>query len=78
MTGVLAGRRADSRGSAGAGAVTWLAAAVCCGIAALALFGYRATDEWQRSTALLVERRSHQAADLLMLAITRDMRGVQT
>jgi two-component system phosphate regulon sensor histidine kinase PhoR len=58
--------------------ITWLAALVCCGIAALAWFGYRATDEWQRSSALLVERRSQQAADLLMLALTRDMRGVQT
>lgn len=58
--------------------ITWLAALVLCGIAALAWFGYRATDEWQRSSALLVERRSQQAADLLTLALTRDMRGVQT
>jgi hypothetical protein len=58
--------------------ITSLAALVVCGIAALAWFGYRATDEWQRSSALLVERRSQQAADLLTLALTRDMRGVQT
>ena len=58
--------------------ITWLAALVLCGIAALGWFGYRATDEWQRSSALLVERRSQQAADLLTLALTRDMRGVQS
>ena len=69
----------ENRGVNTAGlTVTWLAALVCCGIAALAWFGYRATDEWQRSSALLVERRSQQAADLLTLALTRDMRGVQT
>jgi two-component system phosphate regulon sensor histidine kinase PhoR len=65
-------------GSRAGAIITWLAALVLCGTAALAWFGYRATDEWQRSSALLVERRSQQAADLLTLALTRDMRGVQT
>lgn len=79
MSLAVPGRRAESRARGRAGAaVPWLAALVCVGIATLAWFGYRATDEWQRSSALLVERRSQQAADLLMLAITRDMRGVQT
>jgi two-component system phosphate regulon sensor histidine kinase PhoR len=58
--------------------ITWLAVLVLFGVATLAWFGYRATEEWQYSSALLVERRSQQAADLLTLALTRDMRGVQT
>jgi len=59
----------DERSSVWAGAAaTWLAILVCCGIAALAWFGYRATDEWQRSSALVVDRRSEEAADLMTTA----------
>ena len=57
---------------------TWLAALICCGLCALAWFGYRATDQWQRSAALLADHRGHEAADLLTRALTRDMSGVQT
>ncbi len=57
---------------------TWLAALICCGLCALAWFGYRVTDQWQRSAALLAEHRGNEAADLLIRAITRDMSGVQT
>lgn len=51
---------------------------VLVAVTALSGIGYRATLEWQRSSALLVERRADQAATLLMTALTRDMRGVQT
>ncbi|MET0213155.1 MAG: HAMP domain-containing sensor histidine kinase [Vicinamibacterales bacterium] len=57
---------------------TWLAALICCGLCALAWFGYRATDQWQRSAALLADHRAREAADLLTRALTRDMAGVQT
>ena len=57
---------------------TWLAALICCGLCALAWFGYRATDQWQRSAALLADHRGREAADLLTRALTRDMAGVQT
>jgi two-component system phosphate regulon sensor histidine kinase PhoR len=55
-----------------------LAALVLVAVAALAWFGYRAADEWQRSSALLVERRAAEIADTLVTALTRDMRAVQT
>lgn len=57
---------------------TWLGVLIGCGIAALAGFGYRATREWQRSSALLVERRADEIATTLTTALTRDMRAVQT
>jgi two-component system phosphate regulon sensor histidine kinase PhoR len=57
---------------------TWLAALICCGLCALAWFGYRATNQWQRSAALLADHRGHEASDLLTRALTRDMSGVQT
>ena len=57
---------------------TWLAVLICCGLCALAWFGYRATDQWQRSAALLADHRGQEAADLLTRALTRDMTGVQT
>jgi two-component system, OmpR family, phosphate regulon sensor histidine kinase PhoR len=56
---------------------TWLAATICCGLCALAWFGYRATDQWQRSAALLADHRGQEAADLLTRALIRDMHGVQ-
>ena len=49
---------------------TWLAALICCGLCALAWFGYRATDQWQRSAALLADHRGREAADLLTRALT--------
>jgi hypothetical protein len=52
---------------------TWLAALICCGLCALAWFGYRVTDQWQRSAALLAEHRGNEAADLLIRAINREM-----
>ena len=40
-------------------------------------FGYRATREWQRSSELLIERDTEESADLLVTAVTRDMRGAR-
>jgi signal transduction histidine kinase len=61
-----------SRGLAGV-----LAAGMCVSISVLSWFGYRAIREWQRSSMLLVERRTDEAADLLVTALTHDMRAVQ-
>ena len=48
------------------GSITaWLAALIFCGVAALAWFGYRAADEWQRSSAQLVDRRTGEVADVV-------------
>jgi signal transduction histidine kinase len=55
-----------------------LAVAVCIGIATLLAFGYRATREWQRSTETLIARETEQSADLLVTAVTRDMRGAHS
>ncbi|HUP41508.1 MAG TPA: HAMP domain-containing sensor histidine kinase [Vicinamibacterales bacterium] len=55
-----------------------LAIAVCLGIATLLGFGYRATREWQRSSELLIERDTEESADLLVTAVTRDMRGAHS
>jgi signal transduction histidine kinase len=41
-------------------------------------FGYRAASEWRRSTRLFVERRTVNAIYLMMTALNRDMRGVQS
>jgi signal transduction histidine kinase len=58
-------------------AVLWLAAGIFASVALLLWFGYRAVDEWQHSSSQLSERRSSEAADLLLKALTRDMRGAQ-
>ena len=52
--------------------------AVCLGIATLLGFGYRATREWQRSSEALIARDTEQSADLLVTAVTRDMRGAHS
>jgi signal transduction histidine kinase len=54
------------------------AAAVCLGIVTLLGFGYRATREWQRSSAMLIARDTEESADLLVTAVTRDMRGAHS
>jgi signal transduction histidine kinase len=56
----------------------WLAVAGCLGVAVLTWFGYQATVGWQQSSVALAERRATEAANLLVTALTRDMRGVQT
>jgi len=56
---------------------TWMAVGICVSIAVISWSGYRAVREWRRSSALLVERRADEAADLLVTALTHDMRAVQ-
>jgi signal transduction histidine kinase len=41
-------------------------------------FGYRATWEWQRSTGLILDRRTVDSLYLMVTAISRDMRAVQS
>jgi signal transduction histidine kinase len=54
-----------------------LALSVCASVALVALFAFRAVREWERTATLLAERHAQEAADLLALALTRDMRGAQ-
>ncbi|MBI3403290.1 MAG: hypothetical protein HY048_17905 [Acidobacteria bacterium] len=54
-----------------------LALAVGVSALALVLTGYRAVVEWQHAAALVAVRRAESAADLLVAALARDMRGAQ-
>ena len=54
-----------------------LALSVCGSVAILGLSAYRAVREWERTATLLAERHAQEGADLLALALTRDMRGAQ-
>jgi signal transduction histidine kinase len=56
----------------------WMAVGGCLAVAVLTWFGYQATAGWQQSSVALAERRATEAANLLVTALTRDMRGVQT
>lgn len=56
----------------------WLIAAASIGVpAVLAYMGIRATEEWHRSTRLLVEQRTSEVVTLMIMALNRDMRAVQ-
>ena len=50
------------------------------GLSALALIsiGYRAVVEWQHAAALVASRRAASAAELLVSALSHDMRGAHT
>lgn len=61
----------------GKGIAIWLTAAVLVLIGTLAWFGYRAVVGWRTSAAMVANRRAGEMANLLVSAITRDMRGVQ-
>src|SRR5262249_27517669 len=54
-----------------------LAASLIGATILLMWFGYRAASEWQHSTRLLVEQRTLEVETLAIMAINRDMRGVQ-
>src|SRR5262245_11869381 len=41
-------------------------------------FGYRATSEWQRSTRQVADRRTVEVLYLMVTALSRDMRAVQS
>ncbi len=53
------------------GTVLFLAAALA------GVLGSRATIEWQKNAAAVVDRRADEVVALLLTALTRDMRGVQ-
>jgi signal transduction histidine kinase len=55
------------------------ALAVCAGlsVALLAGFGYAAVRGWQRSSLALSNRRTEEAAGVLVSALTKDMQAVQ-
>lgn len=56
----------------------WIIAAAAIGVpATLAYLGFRATEEWQHSTRLLVEQRTSETVTLMIMALNRDMRAVQ-
>jgi signal transduction histidine kinase len=54
-----------------------LAALLIMATILLMWFGYRATSEWQRSTRLVVDRRTVEVLYLMVTALSRDMRAVQ-
>jgi signal transduction histidine kinase len=54
-----------------------LAIALGLATASLAWLGYRASQEWRRTTGLVVGRRADEVSTLLSTALIRDMRGVQ-
>ncbi len=49
--------------------------AVCAAV--LVLTGYRAVGEWRHEASLVAARRAKSAADLLVAALAKDMRGAQ-
>ena len=59
----------------------WFVATLVCllSVAVLMLvwIGHRAFEGWQRSAALLAERRAQEKAMLLSVALDRDMKAVQ-
>jgi signal transduction histidine kinase len=57
-----------------------LVLASAIGLSALALvwIGYRAVVEWRHAAGLVASRRAAAAADLLVSALSHDMRGAQT
>jgi signal transduction histidine kinase len=74
----VTGRPFDSRRAAGGRSFAgWLAAGVCLSVALVSWFGYRAIRNAQHSSTLLLARRTSDAADLLVMALSRDMRGVE-
>ena len=54
-----------------------LAALLIMATILLMWFGYRATSEWQRSTRLVMDRRTVEVLYLMVTALSRDMRAVQ-
>src|SRR5882672_3589518 len=55
----------------------WLVAAVCASAAVLVWIGYRAISQWEQAAGQVASRRADAAVNLLVAALTRDMRGVQ-
>jgi signal transduction histidine kinase len=55
-----------------------LASAIALSALALVWTGYRAAVEWRHAAALVASRRAASAVDLLVSALSRDMRGAHT
>jgi signal transduction histidine kinase len=55
-----------------------LASAIGLSALALVSIGYRAVVEWQHAAGLVAARRAESAADLLVSALSHDMRGAHT
>jgi signal transduction histidine kinase len=58
-------------------ASSFLTISVFLGIATLLAFGYRVAREWQQGVAIRIAHQNEESADLIIKAITRDMRGAQ-
>ncbi len=56
----------------------WLIAAIMASTATLVVLGYTAVSQWQRGARLLAQRRADSGVELLVTALTHDMRGAQT
>ena len=56
-------------------AVIALTGVLALATAALVWFGYRATQEWRRSTVEIVDQRANELLALLVAALQRDMKG---
>jgi len=59
------------------GAAAWLTVAVALALGMPLWLGYSGYRERQRSEELLADRRARETVDLLVTALTRDMRGAQ-
>ena len=59
------------------GTAAWLAAGVTVSLGILVWYGYTALGQWKRSEEMLADRRARETAELLLTAVTRDMRGAQ-
>src|SRR2546421_10701104 len=55
----------------------WLVALVCCGVAVLAWFGYRAANEWRRNSEKLIASREIEIGRTLRINLGPDMRAVE-
>ena len=59
------------------GWMTWASVGAVLSVATLTWLGYRAVVEWQHSADVIDQRTADASADLLLTAVTRDMRAVQ-
>lgn len=61
----------------GRGLVTVLSVGICVAAVVLVWLGYEGNRRWGRGVTALAERSAAETADLMQLALGRDMRGVQ-
>src|SRR5437773_11908556 len=55
----------------------FLTISVFLGIATVLVFGYIVAREWRQGVAIRIAHQNEESADLIIKAITRDMRGAQ-